>query len=154
MSKKRPLQSMAIVIGSCWTNFCTQKLKRRTLVTFSYNRTALRATQPKQYSMFCALFLKIISSRADVVWQLRRCDLSQLDYYLWSAVKDKCYADKPEAIDALRTIFVKPVVKYSCTQSIMCLKIGPIVYATAWPAEAVIWMKLFSTIKRKDCTFK
>ena len=23
-------------------------------------------------------------------------------YYLWGAVKGKCYADKPEAIDALR----------------------------------------------------
>ena len=48
------------------------------------------------------------------------------DRYLWGAVKDKCYADKPETIDALRTIFVKPLVKYSCTQSIMCSKIGPI----------------------------
>ena len=53
-----------------------------------------------------------------------------------------------------RTIFVKPLVKYSCTQSIMCLKIGPIVQATAWPDEAVIWMKLFSIINRKDCTCK
>ena len=24
-----------------------------------------------------------------------------LDYYLWSADKDKCYGDKPETIDAL-----------------------------------------------------
>ena len=28
--------------------------------------------------------------------------MTALDYYLWSAVKDKCYADKPEAIDALK----------------------------------------------------
>ena len=27
-----------------------------------------------------------------------------LDYYLWNAVKDKCYADKPETIDALKNI--------------------------------------------------
>ena len=26
--------------------------------------------------------------------------------------------------------------------------------ASAWPAEAAIWMKLFSIINRKDCTFK
>ena len=38
----------------------------------------------------------------------------RFDCYLWGAVKDKCYADKTE------TIFVK----YSCTQSIMCLKFG------------------------------
>ena len=25
-----------------------------------------------------------------------------LDYYLWGVVKDKCDADKPEAIDALK----------------------------------------------------
>ena len=64
---------------------------------------------------------RIISRRADVVWPRWSCDLTPLDYYLWGAVKDKCYAGKPE------TIFVKPLVKYSCTQCILCLKIGPIV---------------------------
>ena len=44
---------------------------------------------------------RIISRRADVVWPPRSCDLTPLDYYLWGAVKDKCYADKPETIDAL-----------------------------------------------------
>ena len=44
----------------------------------------------------------IISCRADVIWPPRRCDLTPLDYYLWGAVKDKCYADKPETIDALK----------------------------------------------------
>ena len=48
-----------------------------------------------------------------------------------------------------RTIFVKPLVKYSCTQSIMCLKIGPIVKAIALPVAA-----LFSIINRKDCICK
>ena len=28
--------------------------------------------------------------------------MTPLDYYLWGAVKDKCYADKPETIDALK----------------------------------------------------
>ena len=41
---------------------------------------------------------RIISRRADN----RSCDLAPLDYYLWGAVKDKCYADKPETIDALK----------------------------------------------------
>ena len=58
-SNNRPLQSMATVIGTCWTYFCLQKLKRRILVTFGFNRTALSATQPNLHSMFCALFLKI-----------------------------------------------------------------------------------------------
>ena len=41
----------------------------------------------------------IISRRADVVWPPRICDLTPLDYYLWGAIKDKCYADKPETIN-------------------------------------------------------
>ena len=45
---------------------------------------------------------RIISRRADVVWPPRSCDLTPLDQYLWGAIKDKCYADKPEAIDALK----------------------------------------------------
>ena len=44
----------------------------------------------------------IISRRANVVWPPRSCDLTPLDYYLWDAVKDKCYADKPKAINALK----------------------------------------------------
>ena len=40
--------------------------------------------------------------RTDVVWSPRSCDLTPLDYYLRSAVKDKCYADKPQTTDALK----------------------------------------------------
>ena len=45
---------------------------------------------------------RIISRRADVVWLPRSCDLTPLNYYLWGAIKDKCYADKPETTDALK----------------------------------------------------
>ena len=45
---------------------------------------------------------RIISRRADVVWAPRNCDLTPLDYYLWSAVKDKYYTEKSETIDALK----------------------------------------------------
>ena len=44
----------------------------------------------------------IISRKADVVWPSRSCDLTPLDYYLWDAVKDRCYADMPDTIDALK----------------------------------------------------
>ena len=43
---------------------------------------------------------RIISRSADVVWPPRSCDLTP--FYLWGAVKDKCYVDKPETIDALK----------------------------------------------------
>ena len=45
---------------------------------------------------------RIISRRANVVWAPWSCDLSPLDYYLWSAVKDNCYADQPQPIYALK----------------------------------------------------
>ena len=45
---------------------------------------------------------RIISRRADVVGPRRSCDLTPLDYYLWSTVKDECYADKPKTIDSLK----------------------------------------------------
>ena len=45
---------------------------------------------------------RIISRRADVGWPPQSCDLTPLNYYLWGAVKDKCYADKPETINALK----------------------------------------------------
>ena len=44
---------------------------------------------------------RIISRRADVVWPPWSYDLTPLDYYLWGAIKDKCYADQLETIDAL-----------------------------------------------------
>ena len=44
----------------------------------------------------------IISRRADVISSPRSCYLKPLDYYLWGAVKDKCYADKSETNDPLR----------------------------------------------------
>ena len=112
MSKEKPSQSMAIVIGSGWTNFCSQKLRRRMLATFGFNRTALCATQPNLHSIFCGLFLKgIISRRADVVWPHGSWDLTPLEYYLWSAVKDKCYADKPVTIDNLKDNICEPIGK-------------------------------------------
>ena len=47
--------------------------------------------------MFCALFLKIALSAADLMSFSHHGD-----YYLWDAVKDKCYVDKPNTIDALK----------------------------------------------------
>ena len=45
---------------------------------------------------------RIISRRPDVVWPPHSCDFKPLDYYLSGAIKDKCYADKPDTIDALK----------------------------------------------------
>ena len=45
---------------------------------------------------------RIVSRRADFVWQPRSCDLTPLDYYLQGGAKDECYSDKSETIDALK----------------------------------------------------
>ena len=45
---------------------------------------------------------RIISRKTDVVWPPPGCDLTPLEYYLWGAVKDKCYDDKPKTIYALK----------------------------------------------------
>ena len=44
---------------------------------------------------------RIISRKAEVVRPVRSCDLTPLDYHLWGIVKDKCYSNKSETIDAL-----------------------------------------------------
>ena len=44
---------------------------------------------------------RIISRSSDVNWPPRSCDLTPLDYFLWGVVKDKCYANHPETIEAL-----------------------------------------------------
>ena len=63
------------------------------MATFGFNEATLDVLRP--------VFEDRIISR-DVVWPPRSCDLTPLDYYLLCAVKDKCYADKPETIDALK----------------------------------------------------
>ena len=70
------------------------------MATFGFNRMA---TQPKLLSVLCPVLEdRIISRRADIVWAPRSYNLTPLDYYLWGAIKDKCYADKAETIDALK----------------------------------------------------
>ena len=45
---------------------------------------------------------RIVSRKAYVGWPPWSCDMTPLDFYLWGAVKDKCYADKPETINTLK----------------------------------------------------
>ena len=41
-------------------------------------------------------------TRTEYYHSRNSCDLTPLEYYLWDAVKDMCYVDKPETIDALK----------------------------------------------------
>ena len=93
----------------------------------------------------------IISRRADVVWSPWRCDLTPLDYCLWFAAKDKCYADKPETIDTLKDNIREAIGEIQLHSIYNLLKNWT---DRAWSAEAAISMKLFCIINRKECTFK
>ena len=102
MSKERSLQSMAIVIRTCWRNFCSQKLKRRILVAFGFNGATCHTAEATLDVLRPVFEDRTISRSADVLWSPRSCDLTPLDYYLWGAVKDKCYADKLGEIGVLK----------------------------------------------------
>ena len=72
------------------------------MATFGFNRTALRVET--RLDVLRPVFEDyIISRRTDVGWPSQSCDSTPLDYYLWGAVKDKCYAEEPETIDALKS---------------------------------------------------
>ena len=105
------------------------------MATFGFNRTVLRATQPKLHSMFCALFLKIALSAAEPP---RSCEMTPLDYYLWGAVKDKCYAEKPETSDALKDNICEAIGHIQLHTIDNVLKNWSDRVGTAWPAEVVI----------------
>ena len=75
---------------------------------------------------------RIISRRADIVWPARSCDLTPLDYYLWFALKDKCYADKPETTDALKDN-IRIAIQMPTTDNVLKNWTD-----RAWPAEEAI----------------
>ena len=91
-------------------------------------------------------FNALSAAKADVVWPPPSWNFTPLNYYLLGAAKDKCYADKPETIDALKDNIRKAIgeIQLHTIDNVL----------TACPVEATIWTKLFSIINGKDCTFK
>ena len=63
--------------------------------------------------------------------------MTPLDYYLWAAVKEKCYADKPETIDALRDNIREAIVEIQLHTIDNVLK-NCNDCVTGYPAEAAI----------------
>ena len=73
------------------------------------------------------------------------CDLTLLDYYLWGAVQDKCYADKSETIDALKDNIRKANGEIQLRTIDNVLKI----WTDCMASRDSHWIKLFSIINRK-----
>ena len=64
--------------------------------------------------------------------------MTPLDYYLWGAVKDKCDADKPEAIDTLKDNIREAIgeIQLHTIDNLLKNWTDRGVEATAWPSEA------------------
>ena len=91
---------MEIVIGPCWTNWIEEENIDN--IWFQQDGATCHTAEATLDVLRPVFEDRIIGRRADVVWPPRSCGLSLLDYYLWGAVKDKCYAYKPDTIDALK----------------------------------------------------
>ena len=65
----------------------------------------IKTMQPLQ-SLYCVKYLmaNFVSRKYDVNCQRWTCNLTTLDNFLWGAIKEKFYADKPEAIKHLKAI--------------------------------------------------
>ena len=93
MSKKRPFQSIFFL-------FLFTKIKKEDIGNIWFQQDG--ATCHTTETTLNVLRPVFEDPRSDVVCPPQSCDLTPLDYYLWGAVKDKCYADKPKTIDALK----------------------------------------------------
>ena len=62
----------------------------------------------------------MLSHEMVVGWPPRSCNLTPLDYFLWSYVKSMVYANKPATIDELCTNIEREIAVVSAD---LCLKI-------------------------------
>ena len=94
---------MAIVTEPMLNEFLFTKTEEEDIGNIWFQQDGATChTAEATLDVLCPVFEDhIISRRADIVWPPRSCDLTPLNYYLCGAVKDKCYADKPETIDTL-----------------------------------------------------
>ena len=47
--------------------------------------------------------VRVISHRGDMNWPPRSCDLTPLNFFLWSYAKNHFYANKPSTLEHLKT---------------------------------------------------
>ncbi|GFV43448.1 uncharacterized protein TNCV_5131 [Trichonephila clavipes] len=58
---------------------------------------------------------RLISRFGPVNWPPRSCDLTPLDYFLWSYVKSLVYANKPQTLDHLDDDIRRHYCRYTAT---------------------------------------
>ena len=112
------------------------------VVTFGAQKTS---TQTQNESLFAA----DIGPEAQL-----SCHLTYLDYYLWGAVKNKCYAVKPYTIAALKNNIREAICKIQLYTIDNVLKNWTDRVGYCISSRGSNLNKFFSIINRKDCTFK
>ncbi|GFW02378.1 hypothetical protein TNCV_1732931 [Trichonephila clavipes] len=86
---------------------------------------------------------RLISRFVPVNWPPRSCDLTLLDYFLWSCVKSLVYADKPQTLDHLEDNIRRVIAidGHKCWKK--SSKIGCPDWTASEPAVAVICQKSY-----------
>ena len=100
--------------------------------------TGRRYVTHSLYSMFCALFLKIALSAAELM------SFDHLEAAIWHRWTIICVVPSKISVTLAMQLHTIDNVLKNCIDRV----------GYSWPTEAAIWMKLFSIINRKDCTFK
>ena len=133
---------------------CLNIGKRRILATFGFNRPTLRDTQPKQLSVFYALFLKIALSAAELM------SFGQIGAAIWHrwtiifGVSYLCYADKPETIDNISIYTDTPGVLFSRMRFSLTLWIMFLNWYFLFAVVVVVFLFiLFWTISKNPSVF-
>ena len=134
---------------------CLRKLTRRGghsqwgSLSCNFERTTCYTAEAILHVLRAVFEDRIISRRADAVTPLRSYNLTPLDYYFWDAIKDKCYADKPETIDALKDYIREPIGKILFIIKNWTDRVGYCIASRGSHLHEIIFI-----INRKDCTFK
>ncbi|GFV13453.1 uncharacterized protein TNCV_129511 [Trichonephila clavipes] len=116
------------------------------------NKTAQHVTQLATIDLLKDTFGdRLISRFGPVNWPPRSCDLTQLDYFLWSYVKSLVYADKPhKRLTIWKTTFavLLPIYGHKCWKK--SSKIGRLDWTRSEPAVAVLCQKSYLNVMPQD----
>ena len=135
-----------------WNEFLFTKIEEEDIGNICLQQDGATChTAEATLDVLCPVFEDHISGRANVVRPPRSYDLTPLDYYLWCAVKDKCYAENPEKIDALKDNISEAIgeIQLHTIDNLLKNLTFRVGYCMAsWGSH------LNEIINRKDCTFK
>ena len=105
---------------------------------------------------------EFLFTKIEIVWQHAttcpvfedRSDLTPLDFYLWGSIKDKCYADKSETLDALKDNIREAIgeIQLHTIDNVLKNSTDRVGYCMASRSSHL--NILFSIINRQDCAFK